>query len=156
MQQLRGFPRSDHPTWTKDLAAVPCISEDVLDSLCDAKAASSRQSKKSYCLAIEAYCSPSSLLTNTCDSGLVIFSLIVAYASARGNILAPVKQTILLPALRSVQIVWSSFGASYVLSGSQVLLNDRHFAQSCPKDRCLLPVFGEHNIPEVTWNVVSC
>ncbi|KAH7949279.1 hypothetical protein HPB49_007033 [Dermacentor silvarum] len=48
---------------------VPHISERTLEWLCDQKGPSARQRKKAYSFAIEAYCSPSSLRTNTCDSG---------------------------------------------------------------------------------------
>ncbi|KAH7977989.1 hypothetical protein HPB49_004123 [Dermacentor silvarum] len=70
--QPRCIPSLSSPGWTTNLTVVPHISERTLEWLCDQKGPSARQRKKAYSFAIEAYCSPSSLRTNTCDSGLGI------------------------------------------------------------------------------------
>ncbi|KAK8787807.1 hypothetical protein V5799_022419 [Amblyomma americanum] len=79
------FPSLSSSGWTTNLTVAPHISELTLEWWCDQKGPSARQRKKAYSFAIEAYCSPPSLRTNTCDSGLGIVPLVKTKAG-----LAPV------------------------------------------------------------------
>ncbi|XP_077528235.1 uncharacterized protein LOC144139863 [Haemaphysalis longicornis] len=69
-QTGRCFPALDRGLWTKDLPALPTVSEDSYHSGCRAKDPSERQRSRACRLATEAHCSPSSVRTNTCDSQL--------------------------------------------------------------------------------------
>ncbi|KAL3214476.1 hypothetical protein MRX96_034892 [Rhipicephalus microplus] len=51
--------------WKNDLEVLLYVSEDASASFC--KSVSSRQFMKSYNFAVEAYSSPPSVATNTCD-----------------------------------------------------------------------------------------
>ncbi|XP_077537501.1 uncharacterized protein LOC144149719 [Haemaphysalis longicornis] len=64
------FPALDRGLCTKDLPALPTVSEDSYHSGCRAKDPSERQRSRACRLATEAHCSPSSVRTNTCDSQL--------------------------------------------------------------------------------------
>ncbi|XP_077550587.1 uncharacterized protein LOC144163706 [Haemaphysalis longicornis] len=69
-QTGRCFPALDRGLWTKDLPALPTVSEDSYHSGCRAKDPSERQRSRACRLATEAHCSPSSVRSNTCDSQL--------------------------------------------------------------------------------------
>ncbi|XP_077564532.1 uncharacterized protein LOC144179995 [Haemaphysalis longicornis] len=69
-QTGRCFPALDRGLWTKDLPALPTVSEDSYHAGCRAKDPSERQRSRACRLATEAHCSPSSVRTNTCDSQL--------------------------------------------------------------------------------------
>ncbi|XP_077534376.1 uncharacterized protein LOC144146290 [Haemaphysalis longicornis] len=69
-QTGRRFPAPDRELWTKDLSALPTVSEDSYHSGCRAKDPSERQRSRACRLTTEAHCSPSLVRTNTCDSQL--------------------------------------------------------------------------------------